>query len=133
MCIHQYAIHNLYSKMHDISRFNCVYLSPNNLKYNCRHYYEGTLMSFIDIETIFIRLNFICYKKVKLADINIPPYIEGKVYLDIIDYFEDMLKNKKVQIVTIEKDYIYMYYNKQSINTMINNYIIQKCNIINKN
>lgn len=99
------------------------------LHYNSHHPYSAILINFIDLYTVKIRYSFIFHKTLQLADINIPPYINEKNYINLISKFEDILKNKQIKVVHINDNFVYLYCNDTCINTEINNVIL--CDSIN--
>ncbi len=77
---------------------------------------------------IKLRYDFAQYKTEKIKDIIISPYIDKRIYNDMLDELEKFVKNKIFTV--INDDGVYLYYDDICVNTMINNmifyYTVQK-------
>ena len=87
----------------------------------------GDIICIYDIRTILVQYNSLQCKRQKLADICLPPYINDDIYLMIIKYLREYFEKKVFKIVHLQDDYIYLYYEDECINTMINNMIVFHC------
>lgn len=85
---------------------------------------RATITCIYDIRTIYIYYHIFDGKKQKLADVVMSPYIEKDIYITIIKFLAEFFTNKKFSIVSLDNDYVYLYYNQECINTMINNVIL---------
>ena len=51
------------------------------------------------------------------------PYINDKIYLEIIKKMQILFDNKKISILELDSEKVYLYYNNECINNKINNII----------
>lgn len=148
MCKAENVIHNLYRQHHTIEKFDVEveeHKTPSSLQHLlhkpsllgsilekvvdtvCHFHYHtntGIVETIYDIRTVKVHYGSMCYKKQKLADISMPPYIDLEKYLYIIRHLQDFFNDKKMTINHINDEYIYIYYNGECVNNMINNMIV---------
>lgn len=127
MCFAENVIHNLYSQHHSTSKFDeevQEHLSASRPHINRQNMTTGTVHTLYDIRTVKICYGLMNYKRQKLADISLPPYIDENIYLKIINIISEYLTDKTFSILPLDNGYIYMYYKQECVNTLINNLII---------
>ena len=84
MCkISHFVLHNLYYEHHYLNYFSENNISKIQQKYN-KNIQNGYIEYIHDIRTITIKYSNNIYKIKKIADINMSPYINDKIYLEII-------------------------------------------------
>jgi hypothetical protein len=91
---------------------------------HAKTYLSGTVCTIYDIACVKIRYGYANYKTQKLAEINIPPYINESKYISLLDDLAKYMHNKVFKILQIDADTIYMYYDDMCINTLINNMLL---------
>ena len=85
---------------------------------------HGQVRCIYDIQTVQISYKHsFDYRKQKLADINVSPYIDENFYLSIIDQMKQFFEDKLISVIHLDAEHVYLYYNGECINTMINNMI----------
>lgn len=119
-------LHNLYYKAHSLFQFNhsLSLVSPEDLHTQVQSLSTCTVHNIYDIETVQLHYKYsLQYKKQKLADIQISPYMDEHSYLDIINYLESYFDGKTFSVVNLDADNIYLYYDGECVNTIMNNIV----------
>ena len=129
MCHPRNVVHNLYNEKHSLYKFNTEVAEKNALTKeqihkNVQNRTHGKIETIYDIRTVLVYYNMFNYKKHKLADICLPPYIEKDMYLLFIKNLQEYFEGKTLSIVKLNEEYIYLYYENECVNTMINNMIV---------
>jgi hypothetical protein len=136
MCYAKNVRHNFHSQSHSLTRFDVeiqehkkqsqkfakcdIHGCVSNPTY-------GIVKVIYDIRTLLIDYNTFNCKKYKMADICLPPYISDDIYLMLIKYLNEYFDKKGCKIVQLYDDYVYLYYEDECVNTMINNMIVYHC------
>ena len=121
---------------HDMNKSNigeCSHITSTSLyeRVQTHNIRRGTVTNIYDIRTIRIYYNIFDAKKQILADIIMPPYIPEDIYTSIIHDLVNFFTDKQLSIVALDNNYVYLYHNKECINTMINNIITYRTSIEN--
>ena len=127
MCKARNIIHNFYRRGHSLFEFKDAKTpttSIETLQKNVHHSSKCSIHSIYDIQTLCISYTHCFeYKRQKLADIKMSPYMDEHSYLSVIEYLQSYFHNKTFTVVQLNADYIYLYYDGECVNTLINNII----------
>lgn len=123
MCHAINVLHNTYVRHHTIYKYDDEHVESVHATHRPRTV-KGRVHIIYDISTVQIHYGYMSYKTQKLADVSMSPYIPDDVLLRIIKDLETFFTDKTLEIVKLNEKFVYLYYNQECINTMINNMIM---------